>query len=160
MTPRRIAIALIASLLAGCGTVGIEGQPPVPGVQAITPSRHASEAESLLIYYQHVKKLAGPDLGREHETARQAYTRSRSDFNRVRYAMVLSLPGAPFADEARALEMLDPVAKSPDGRLGGLAALLLSQLQERKRLDASAQGLQQKLDALRSLERSLIERNR
>ncbi|HET9403893.1 MAG TPA: hypothetical protein VFO57_04885, partial [Burkholderiales bacterium] len=59
-----------------------------------------------------------------------------------------------------ALELLDPVSKNPNGHLGGLAYLLISHLQERKRLDANAQGLQQKLDALRSLERSLIERKK
>lgn len=160
MSARLIATALVAGLLSGCGTLrDVESQQSAPWVQAEVP-RPASDAESLLLYFQHIRKLGGPELGREHESARQAYTRSRSDFNRVRYAMVLSLPGAPFADEARALEMLEPVSRSPDGRLGGLAALLASQLQERKRLDAGAQGLQQKLDALRSLERSLIERSR
>ena len=74
--------------------------------------------------------------------------------------MVLALPGTANGDEGRALELLEPVAKNPNGRLGGLAYLLISHLQERKRLDAAAQGLQQKLDALRSLERSLIERRR
>ncbi len=160
MNVKLALLALACAALAGCGALrGVESQPPAPWVQAGSPPP-ASDAESLLLYYQHVRKIAGPELGREHETARQAYVRSRSDFNRVRYAMVLSLPGAPFGDEARALELLDPVARSPNGRLGALASLLASQLQERKRLDASAQGLQQKLDALRSLERSLIDRNR
>jgi hypothetical protein len=157
---KRAAMAIFCGVLAGCaGLTGTESQPPAPWVQAGSP-QPASDAENLLLYYQHVKKLGGPELNREHETARQALARSRSEFNRVRYAMVLSLPGAPFGDEARALELLEPIAKNPNGRLGGLAALLVSQLQERKRLDASAQGLQQKLDALRSLERSLIERKR
>jgi hypothetical protein len=152
--------AIVCVALAGCaGLPGMEGQPPAPWVQAGSP-QSASDAESLLLYYQHLRKLAGPELSREHETARQAYARARSDSNRVRLGMLLSLPGAPFSDETRALEMLEPVAKHPGGSLGGLAALLVSQLQERRRIDASAQGLQQKLDALRSLERSLIERKR
>jgi len=151
-------MALVASVLAGCGTLGgIESQQPAPSVQA-GAARPGSDADNLLLYYQHVRKLGGAELGREHDTARLAYGRSRSDFNRVRYAMVLSLPGAPHADEARALELLEPVARNASGRLGGLATLLVSQLQERKRLDTHAQGLQQKLDALRTLERSLIER--
>lgn len=156
---RLTSIAIAAGVLAGCGTLGTESRQPAPWVQADSiPS--ASEVESLLLYYQHARKLAGAELGKEHETARQAYARTRSDFNRMRFAMMLSLPGAPFGDEARALELLDPVAKNPNGRLNDLAQLLISQLQERKRLDANAQGLQQKLDALRSLERTLIERKR
>ncbi|MBI1965299.1 MAG: hypothetical protein HYV99_00785 [Betaproteobacteria bacterium] len=149
-----------AALLAGCGVLrGLEDQQPAPWVQAGAP-QPASDAESLMLYFQHVRKLPGAELGREHETARQAYARARSDFNRVRLAMVLALPNAPFGDEPRALELLDPVAKNPNGRLQGLAYVLASHLQERRRLDASAQGLQQKLDALMSLERSMIERKR
>ena len=99
-------------------------------------------------------------MSREHEAARQAYARARTDFNRLRLAMVLSLPGTAFNDDARALDLCDTVAKHDGGRLQGLAALLGSHLQEQKRLTASEQGLQQKLDALKSLERSMIERSR
>jgi len=70
------------------------------------------------------------------------------------------VPNTAFYDEPRALDLLDPVARNGDPRLSGLAALLVSQIQERRRLDATAQALQQKLDALKSLERSLIERKR
>ena len=147
-------------VLTGCGALrGLESQEPAPWVQAGSP-QPATDAESLLLYYQHVRKLSGAELGREHDTARQAYSRSRSDFNRIRFAMMLSLSNTSFNDEARALELLEPVSKNPGGHLNGLAYLLTSQLQERKRLDANAQGLQQKLDALRSLERNLIERKR
>jgi hypothetical protein len=65
-----------------------------------------------------------------------------------------------FTDEARALGLVDTVARHQGGKLQGLAAVLVAQLQEQQRLAASAQGLQQKLDALRSLERNMIERSR
>ncbi len=149
-----------AALLAGCAALrGIEAQEPAPWVQAGSP-QPASNVESLLLYYQHVRKLSGAELGREHETARQAYIQSRSDFSRVRFAMVLSFPNTAFSDEARALELIEPVFRNQNGQLQGLAYLLASHLQERRRLDANAQGLQQKLDALKSLERSMIERKR
>ena len=160
------ALALACGVLAGCGTLGApESTEPAPVVQAepdgqAAMARPAANAESLLLYYRHLRRLTGADLVREHETARQAYARSRSDYECVRLAMVLSLPGAAFTDEGRALELLDPVSKNQGGQLQGLAYLLASHLQERRRLDASAQGLQQKLDALKSLERSMIERKR
>jgi hypothetical protein len=84
----------------------------------------------------------------------------KSDYNRVRLAMVVSQPNTSFHDEPRAIELLEPVARSPGGQLSGLAVLLVSQIQERRRLDASAHALQQKLDALKSLERKLLERKR
>jgi hypothetical protein len=159
----RAGLALLAVLcgaLAGCGTLmAPESREPAPWVEAGSP-RPASDTESLLLYYQYVRKLSASELNREHDTVRQSYGRSRTDFNRVRFAMVLSLPSTAFSDEGRALELLEPVAKSGAGQLGGLAYLLSTQIQERRRLDANAQGLQQKLDALRSLERSMIERKR
>lgn len=149
-----------AAVVAGCGVLRIAVPlEPAPWVQAGTP-QPASDAESLLIYSQHIRKLSGPDVSREHEAARQAYARARTDFNRLRLAMVLSLPGTAFNDAARALDLCDTVAKHNGARLQGLALLLGSHLQEQKRLTANAQGLQQKLDALKSLERSMIERGR
>ena len=149
-----------AAFVAGCGVLRIAGLlEPAPWVQADVP-QPTSNAESLLLYFQHIRKLSGADVSREHEAARQAYARARTDFNRVRLAMVLSLPGTAFNDDARALDLCDAVAKHEGGRLQGLALLLGSHLREQKRLTASAQELQQKLDALKSLERSMIERSR
>jgi hypothetical protein len=149
-----------AAMVAGCGVLRIaEPLEPAPWVQPGAP-RPASDAESLLLYFQHIRTLSGADLSREHDAARQAYARARTDFNRVRLAMVLSLPGTAFNDDARALGLLDTVAKHDGGRLQGLAALLGAHLQEQQRLAVNAQGLQQKLDALKSLERSMIERSR
>jgi hypothetical protein len=160
MRSRLAAILAGCAALAGCTWLpGLETKEPAPWVQAGAP-QPASDAESLLIYFQHLRKLSGADLGRELETVRYAYARARSDFNRVRFAMLLSLPNAAFADEGRALELLEPVAKNPGGRLQGLAQLLSTNLQEQRKLNASLQGLQQKLDALKSLERNMIERIR
>lgn len=152
------ALALVTcGALAGCSTLQGPDADSAPGTQTARP---IDGADALLVYYQHLKKLSGGDLARELESARHAYVRTRTDYERVRFAMVLSLPGYSFSDEARALELLDPVSKNPNGQLQSLAYLLAAHLQERRRLDASTQGLQQKLDALRSLERSMIERQR
>ncbi len=161
MSTRLVATGMLCcGLLAGCsGFPGLESQEPAPWTQAGSP-RPASEADSLLAYFEYSRKLTAAELGKEHEAARQAYQSARSDFSRVRFAMLLSLPGTAVTDEPRALELLDPVAKSAGAPLQRLAVLLTTNLQERRRLDANAQGLQQKLDALRSLERSMIERKR
>jgi hypothetical protein len=124
-------------------------------------ARQSTGADNLLAYFSQIRKLAGPDLVREHDSARQAFSSNgRSEFNRVRLAMVVTLPNTPFYDDNRALELLEPIWKNSESQLSGLATLLVSQIQERKRLDANAQVLQQKLNALKSLERSLIERKR
>ena len=161
MTARLVTSGLIlCGALAGCGVLpGLESQEPAPSAQAETP-RPASDADNLLAYFQRIRKLPAAELGKEHEAARQAFLSARSDFNRVRLAMLFSLPGTASTDEPRALDLLDPVTRNAGGPLHGLAVLLAANLQERKRLDANTQGLQQKLDALRSLERSMIERKR
>ena len=173
-----IVAGLFCGVLAGCGILpGLESQEPAPEQSVPEPGaapeqageapkpkpearRQHSEVDDLLTYFQYLRKLSAADLGREHDTVRQAYLYSRSEFDRTRLAVLLSLPGTAVTDEQRALELLDPVAKNPASKLGPLAALLVSNLHERKRLDASAQGLQQKLDALMLLERNMIERKR
>ena len=151
---------LCCGALAGCESLpGLERQEPAPWTQA-GARQPASDVDKLLAYFQYLRKVPAAELGKEHDAARQAFQSSRADFDRVRLAMLLALPGTPVTDEPRALELLDPVARNPGGQLSGLAVLLASNLQERKRLDANAQGLQQKLDALMLLERNMIERKR
>ena len=161
----QIALSCLA-LTTGCAlmtelfpeTETREPAEPAPWVQPGGPP--ATDVENLLQYFGYIRKLPAADLAREHDTARQAYNRARSDYSRVRFAMLLSLPGTTFSDDARALDVLDPVLRKGNGRLYPLAQMLGSHIQEQKRLNASVHGLQQKLDALKSLERSIIERSR
>lgn len=131
---------------------------PAPWVQPGAP-QPASDVESLVLYFQYVGKLSAPEAIREHEVAWHAFGRANTDFNRVRLAIVLSRPGMAFTDEARAAGLLETVA-THQGRLQGLAVVLGASLTEQQQLAASAQELQQKLDALKSLERSMIERSK
>lgn len=166
MNPLRMAaLAALIALLAGCGTLrSMETAVTEPWIKADSPLP-ASDLDSLLLYFQYLKKLPPNELSQEHDSARQAYARTGSEFNRVRLAMGLSLSNTPFNDESRALALLNPVVKNPRASLHSLAFLLSTYIQEQKKLDASVQnlqqsmsGLQQKLDALKSLERSLTER--
>jgi hypothetical protein len=161
----RLQIALCAgwlALAAGCGLfpeleTGAPAE-PTPWVQPGSPT--VTDVESLVLYFGYIRRLSAADLNREYDTARQAYNRGRIDYNRVRFAMLLSLPNTPFTDDGRALDVLEPVVRKGNGRLYPLAQMLGSHIQEQRRLNASVQGLQQKLDALKSLERSIIERSR
>lgn len=169
-----VGVVLVAgALLTGCTTMqAVEVAEPEPVAQPSQPPAlpagpepvpvpvPVSDAENLLYYFAHLRKLSPPELVKEHDAARQAYGGARSDYNRLRLAMTMTLPNTAFHDEPRALDLLDPLAKNSGSPLSGLALLLASQIQERRRLDANAQALQQKLDALKSLERSLIERKR
>jgi len=150
-----LLMILVAALSGGCA--GLRGLPATgePWVKPGGP-RPAGDSESLLMYFEYVRKLPAPELVKEHEMTRESYVKSHSDFNRVRYAMVLAVPGSAFNDEARALEEIDPLVKNADAPLHGVAYLLNLQIQDQRH----DQSLQRKLDALKSLEKSLIERGR
>lgn len=165
----RYLVAFCAAVLAGCTvlppaepTPEPEGVPEVE-IPVVPPAEREirvprSDIELLLGYFQRVKKLSGAELGREQEGARLAFGRSGSDFDRVRLAMALAVPNAAGGDEPRAVELLDPLVRNRGSNLHALAYLLSAFVQEQRRLGASVQGMQRKLDQLRSMERSLIER--
>ncbi len=183
----RLAVAALGALvlalaLAGCvrgstpkapvtappilATPAVPAMPAAPAMAAeeehdvIRDARpRPDEAERLLAYFERLKRLQGAELAREHESARQAYARTASEFNRIGYAMTLSLPAAPFNDDTRALELLQPVVRNNRNGLRALGVLLTTFIQERRRLGVNLAAAQQKLDALRSLERRLIERD-
>jgi len=150
-----LACGLLMTGCVGPQEASVQDRRPAAPVQ-----RPVSDVESLLLYHQHISKLKEDQLSREYEIARAAYAREGTDFNRARLGMLLELPNTALTDSARALELLAPLAKASGGRFSALAALLVSQINERKRLDANSQDLQKKLDALKSLERSMMERKR
>ena len=150
--------------------------PPAPvQQQAIAPQQAAApqineeeqQALALLVDLQRYAVEAGEDLRRELAAANLALTRTRSDANRIRLAMLLTLPTGGPPDDARALSLLEPIV----GRSGNaspmkqIASLLYAQITERARSVREEQRktavAQEKLDALRAVERSLLlERSR
>ena len=152
--------------------VVIVQSPPQPTPQQPLPAappvnEEEQQALALLVDLQRYAVEAGEDLRRELAAANLALTRSRSDANRMRLAMLLTLPTAGPPDDARALSLLEPIV----GRSGNaspmkqIASLLYAQITERARSVREEQRktavAQEKLDALRAVERSLLlERSR
>jgi len=140
-------------------------QPPLPAAPPV--NEEEQQALALLVDLQRYAVEAGEDLRRELAAANLALTRTRSDANRIRVAMLLTLPAAGPPDDARALSLLEPIV----GRSGNaspmkqIAFLLYAQITERARSVREEQRktavAQEKLDALRAVERSLLlERSR
>jgi hypothetical protein len=161
----RVLVGAVAVALAGCAATPPAdpetepGQPPAQPEAKVQPPPPAprptvSESDILLAYFDNVRRLSAPELARETELVRKLYAKTRTDMVRMRYAILLAAaPGAP-VDEPRIVEILDPVLKGQDTNLRALATLVGAHLQEQRR----AQGLQQKLDALMSLDKTMIER--
>jgi len=148
--------------------VQVPPQSPVPAPAAV-PAVNEEEQQALVLLADLQRYVLDPteDLKRELAAANGALARTRNDASRIRVAMLLTLPAAGPPDDARALSLLEPVvARSGSGSpLKQIAALLYAQIVERGRSVREEQkrtaAAQEKLDALRAVERSLLlERSR
>ena len=173
----RLAWICIAALVAAaCAS-------PAPtvtsGAAEITTTAPApasvSYAEDLIAYLARIRTMNDAALGAE--AARMK--RDASDIARVKAALALSL--SPASEDAEILELVDPVARKTgaDRDVRAMAAFVQAMATERRRLKQRAtnaagelreerrvaesqklraEQLQQKLDALTEVERSLAER--
>ena len=116
-------------------------------------------------------------------SAQAAFGKDTSDVNRLRLATLLAVLPEPLRDDARALELLGPLANASSAGFGRFAALLSAQLMERQRLareldrvvkesdraarqradadkerDKREEELRRQLEAMQSIERGIIER--
>ena len=108
--------------------------------------------------------------------AEQQLAADPSPLNRLRLGTLLATLPEPLRDDARAAELLEPLADASAPGVGRYAALLSSQVSERRRAareaekvarqreandkerDKREEALKQQLDALRSIERGILER--
>jgi hypothetical protein len=131
-------------LLAGCAELPLAPQDPVDGVlaQAVQAAR-APAAEQKAV------------LGR----AQQAFLKEASPVNRLRLATLLAMLPAPLRDDARATELLEPIADAASPGIGRFAAFLAPQLAERQRVARDIERLSRDSERLtRERERSEKER--
>jgi hypothetical protein len=107
--------------------------------------------------------------------AQGAFEKSPGDANRLRLATLLAVLPGPLRDDARAAELLEPLARTSSAS-GRFAALLSTQISERQRLarelerlardrdradkerDKREEALRQQIEAMQSIERGIIER--
>ena len=164
---RRIALRvslLGILLLAGCA--------------GLSPSSDEAREVATLLAGQ--ERLAGakPDEQRREFAAAQAeHERQASDATRLRLALAMLLPRAPWRDDARTQTLLAAVEAPPAGQHSArhdlaqtLLRLLRAQREEQRRADLLAQqlreerrrleDLQQKIDSLRAIDRETYQRRK
>ena len=145
-----------------------------------------STAEELVAYLDRIRVLNEAGVAAEAARQRQAAQRDQTDLSRVKAALALSLTNP--AEEGELLALVDPVARKPsaDPDLKAMASFLQALAADRRRLRESATAagtrlreerrlheaqkqradalqeraaqLQQKLDALTEIEKSLSDR--
>lgn len=159
---RRVAW-LAVTALAACAQLQapapVQSRPEPPQVPVPPPvDDEARQTSELLGYYQRVAQLGPEDQKRELATATQGFNRERSNASRVRLALLYVMPGTAFQDDSRAAQLLEPVAAAPGGALRQLAGLLHTQVTERMKTQKRADQLKEQVDALRAIEKQLIDR--
>ena len=111
--------------------------------------------------------------------AQDAFTSNMDDLNRLRLATLLVLLPPPLRDDARAAELLEPLADAAAPGTARFAALLAAQVSDRQRLareleryraeaerlaatdkerEKREEALRQQLEALRAIEHGILER--
>jgi hypothetical protein len=163
---------LLALAFGGCAAV----QPLVNPVDAILADAVAAA------------RAPAPEQSAALARAQQAGVAAPAD--RLRLATLLATLPPPLRDDARALELLEPIADASAPGIGRFAALLSSQVTERQRVvrevdrlsrelaaatrerersdkarelldkerDKREEALKQQLEALRAIERGILER--
>ena len=108
--------------------------------------------------------------------AERAFSTDRSDSSRLRLATLLATLPGPLRDDRRAAELLQPLADPRSPGYGRFAALLSAEVEEHARLvrdtgqasverdrsdkerDKREEALRQQVEALRGIERGILER--
>ena len=160
-------LCVAVPVLAGCSLFNAEA----PDIRALQPvaiadsgldiARERAEVSALLAYYQDVQGLTAEEQKREHQAVGHGFARDRSELGRLKLALLMSLPQAPWRDDARLLALLEGAASrkaASDSPLRHFVGLLLKTTQERLREQKRAEELQLKLDSMVEIERRLRER--
>jgi hypothetical protein len=166
-----LSVILVAlALLGGCAASRTASapasmtSPPAPAPALVAGSSNI--VGDLLAYYETLASLPNDQLEREYARAQQDFLKDNSARNRFRLVLLLALPGARFHDSNAALSLLNGyLARSRQDGLGNfaylLANLIVEQNDREQKLKASqrrADLLQQQLEELKSIERSLSQR--
>jgi hypothetical protein len=175
MNTLRFAVVLVAGLLAtGCAELA-PFETAVDGASgdALQAARAPASEQKAALARAQQRFIADPSAG-----------------NRLRLATLLAALPVPLRDDARALELLEPIADAGSPGSGRFAAFLAFEIQDRQRLqrevdrllkernqeraqaerertaaekdrverDKREEALKQQLEALRAIERGILER--
>ena len=153
---RAVAALSCAVALAGCAAF-----PAAPGAPSARESHESRQVVELIGYTQKVAALQAEEQQRELNASNQIFTKDRGAYGRVRLALLLALPGTAFNDDARAAGLLESLAGASESQQGAMqqfAGLLHAQISERLREQRRTAQLKEQLEALKAVERNIIER--
>ena len=149
-----------------------------------TVDTSARDIANLMNYAQKIRTLSAEELTSEFNAMSQNFAKKKSDLNRIRLAILYSFPYSTFRDDTAALNLLDEYLATSSaedkGLLKNYAKFLFANIVEQKKQDERIQKLlqkvkdeqkradtlqqkndelQQKLNAIKSIEKNMIERD-
>ena len=171
MPLKSILLLFLSGLLGACALEPKRAEPPLTRV--IVQAAEPSAADKLLAYMTQTRKLDAREFAIEREQIRAAFQTEKSEFNRVRLALLLASTSTPVSgnfsagasDDAELIALLEPLvrdvntaatdslaaAKKDDSQTGirALAALMVGLAQDRKKLRDQSRDAQARLSTLR-----------
>lgn len=135
-------------------------QEPVQDTVRIPIPEDMQQLADLVGSYSRAAAMKPDEQRREYTAAGQAFSRDPSPYNRIRVALLAAMPGTSFQDDVRAMSLLEPFSRAGPSydKLRQFGAILHAQLAETVQARGRAEQLREQLDALRAIERTIIER--
>ena len=148
------------TLIVATATSALLGLAGCAQIATLTGPDEAHQVGVLVAGAQAAARKPADEQRRELAAATDSFNRERGAAARLRLALLLAQPGSAINDDARALVLLEPyAAANPNGgALVQLGALLQAQVADRLREQKRAQQLKEQIDALRAVDRNLMER--
>ncbi len=170
-----LKVLAIATLLSACSVVPTS----LPTTNLVTcppPQALALSADRVLRYYTCLGTLPASDVASEYHAVSLSFSETGSNSDRLKLAILLSLPDTEFHSTAAALNLVKNMPAGPEpvpSTLPDLALLLSVLLAQQQHADDSiselkkelsdekvrSDFLQKKIDAVKDLEINLIHRD-
>ena len=147
-----VIVLCLLTFLVSCS---VPAQP-----RAVLARVEETEMEQFFQYFARLRALSREALQREYAQQESAFVHSRSAVDRLRLALLLSLPDTNFENPTYALELLQEYLNEPtqsQAQFRDIAAFLVTFIQNKKPDEAPSEPLiaKQLQEALRDQERQL-----
>ena len=104
------SIVVLATVLGGCMAASEPNTRHDPWYHAVVEPMQHNDARALR-FYENALKLKESELARELDSTRREFEKHTSELNRVRLAMLLSLPGTGNRDDKAVLNLVQPLVE-------------------------------------------------
>ncbi len=166
---------MLTLLLGACTTTTTTAPQPTPqpdrtpAMVYCAPARENPKLGDIIRYYSHISALTLPDAANEYNAVSQNFSKNPNNTERIKLAMLLSLPNTAFHNTAAALDLLETWPNQPTDSSSDLhdlahlfGALLAQQRQTEETVNdlgkalvnekMHSKSLQGKIDAIKAFE--------